>query len=118
MSKLTLLQYAENFFDSNPQLRGKVEVHHAIEKGPNLEGRYPGLFTPEELASVENLRGIPKTIEGNVIHRRKEHIRGMWNEFHKKYDRLGRIPTREEVLFQVDEIDNLYGAIFNPKVAP
>ena len=110
------LNYRENFFDRHPELRGKVEVHRAIEGGPDGRGRYPGLFTPEEIASYENQRGVAKTPEGSAMHRKKEHIRGVWDKFYLRYEKLGRWPTREEVLSHVDLIDDLYGDQFIPNI--
>lgn len=63
--------------------------------------------------SLFNLRGIPKSIR-NALHRSK--IRILWNEFYKKFENLGRWPTRDEVLKNAKKVDDEFGDQFNPPV--
>ena len=108
-------QYKENFFDRHPEKRGKVEVHRMIEgRGPTNSGKYPGLFTLDEIASYDNLRGIPLTPEGSAMHRTIDGIRGMDNRFYKQFEKLGRAPTRAEMLRHLDDIDDVFGTQFDP----
>ena len=93
------------FFKVYPSLRGKVWVHHAVEK--QILKQYPGLFQLEEVQSFENLRGIPSSLN------RKLHlseIRMRWNSFYKR----NRNPTREDVLRYAAAIDSDLGGGFNP----
>ena len=99
--------YKKTFFDKNPDLKGDVVVHHAVEQ-QSLK-RYPDAVSKEELHSLENLRGIPKEVNSD-IHLSK--IRKEWNKFYRE----NPSPTKEQLLEKATEIDNLYGDKFNPPV--
>lgn len=100
--------YRKTFFNAYPQItKSNVVVHHAVEQ--QVLKRYPKLFKVEEIQSLENLRGIPKSINSD-IHLSK--IRKAWNRFYKS----NASPTRQQVLEKATEIDNLYGGQFTPKI--
>ncbi|RVU23083.1 type IV secretion protein Rhs [Streptomyces antnestii] len=100
--------YKQTFFDEHPELKGKVVVHHAIEQ--QVLKRYPGLFSPNEIHSLENLRGIPKGDINSRIH--LSEIRVSWNEFYRTHPN----PTRQEVLDHVTHVDDSLGNWFNPRI--
>ena len=72
--------------------------------------RYPGLFRPEEIHSLENLRGIPSGTVNNQIH--LSEIRTMWNTFYRE----NASPSRQAVLDFATEIDRKLGVFFDPPV--
>jgi RHS repeat-associated protein len=94
------------FFAAHPELRGKVWVHHAIEKQA-ITKHYPGLFAEDEIEVLTNYRGIPTSINSE-IHLSK--IRMEWNEFYRTHPWA----TREQVLEKVVDIDLRYGRLFSP----
>ncbi|MGW1073894.1 DUF6531 domain-containing protein [Streptomyces sp. NPDC002537] len=100
--------YKKNFFDANPDLKGKVVVHHAIEQ--QVLRRYPGLFSSGELHSLENLRGIPKGAVNSAVH--LSEIRILWNRFYESHPN----PTRQEVLDYATHVDDNVGHWFTPRV--
>lgn len=100
--------YKKNFFEAHPELKGKVVVHHAIEQ--QVLRRYPGLFSPSEMHSIENLRGIPKGDINSRIH--LSEIRVSWNEFYSSHPN----PTRQQVLDYATQVDDSVGHWFNPRV--
>ncbi|WP_438314739.1 putative T7SS-secreted protein [Streptomyces sp. HUAS TT3] len=99
--------YKKTFFNEHPDLEGKVVVHHAIEQ--QTLKRYPGLFKPEEIHSLENLRGIPKGDINSRIH--LSEIRVSWNEFYNNHPN----PTRQQVLDHVTKVDDMLGHWFSPR---
>ncbi|WP_240355232.1 RHS repeat-associated core domain-containing protein, partial [Pectobacterium brasiliense] len=99
--------YKATFFAAHPTLQGKVVVHHAIEQ--QVLRRYPGLFSPSEMHSLSNLRGIPKEINSD-IHLSK--IRMEWNRFYK----MNTSPSRADVLNKATEVDNMFGSLLNPPI--
>ncbi|MFH9968902.1 putative T7SS-secreted protein [Streptomyces mirabilis] len=101
-------KYKQTFFDEHPGLKGKVVVHHAIEQ--QVLKRYPGLFSADEIHSLENLRGIPKGDINSRVH--LSEIRVSWNEFYRTHPN----PTRQEVLNQVTHVDDMLGNWFNPRI--
>ncbi|MED5526903.1 MAG: hypothetical protein VX447_19415 [Pseudomonadota bacterium] len=101
----TSTNYKKTFFDANPETEGNVVVHHAVEQ--QVQKRYPGIVSESEMHSLENLRGIPKDINSDV-HLSK--IRKEWNKFYRQ----NPSPTKEQLLDKATEIDNKYGAQFNP----
>lgn len=101
----TSTHYRETFFAAHPALRDKVVVHHAVEQ--QVLKRYPGLFTEAEIHSLNNLRGIPKSMNPDV-HLSK--IRRAWNEFYRTHPR----PTKQEVLDLAARLDRDLGSIFEP----
>ncbi|WP_328468402.1 HINT domain-containing protein [Actinoplanes sp. NBC_00393] len=103
--------YKENFFSQNTEfdkLRGKVVVHHAIEQG--IVKKYPGMFTADELHSVENLRGIPKGAINSNIH--LSAIRLSWNAFYKANPNA----TKQQVLDHATKVDDMLGQWFEPRI--
>ena len=97
--------YKKTFFDAHPHLEGKVVVHHGVEQ--QVLKKYPGRFTEAEIHSLENLRGIPKSINSDV-HLSK--IRKAWNRF---YD-ANPNATRQQILDEATRIDRLFGSQFDP----
>ena len=100
LGKATSTDYKGTFFKANPALEGEVVVHHAVEQ--QVLTKYPGVITEAELHSLENLRGIPKSINSDV-HLSK--IRIEWNKFYKQFDLNGTVPTRQQLLDKATEID-------------
>ena len=100
-------KYREVFFEGNPNIDGKIVVHHAVEQ--QVLKNYPSVFTPEEMHSLENLRGIPIQ-ENNVLH--LSIIRRAWTDFYK----ANANPTKEAFLAYATEIDSKYGHLFNPAI--
>ncbi|MGW2858191.1 putative T7SS-secreted protein [Streptomyces sp. NPDC001205] len=103
-------KYKKTFFNEHPELKGKVVVHHAIEQ--QVLKRYPGLFGPDEIHSLENLRGIPKGDINSRIH--LSEIRVAWNEFYR--DHPAATVTRQQVLDHVTKVDDMLGHWFNPRI--
>lgn len=101
--------YRETFFAAHPASRGKVVVHHAVEQ--QVLTRYPGLFTEAEIHSLNNLRGIPKSMNPD-LHLSK--IRRAWNDFYRSHAR----PTKQEVLDFAAYLDKQFGALFDPPPIP
>jgi len=69
--------------------------------------KYPQLFSESEIHSIENLRGIPNSIN-NDIH--LSQIRRIWNQFY----RTNPNPLKSDLLKIATEIDNLFGDQFLP----
>ena len=103
----TTNNYKKTFFDANPDAKGDVVVHHAVEQ--QVQKRYPGLVSDSEIHSLENLRGIPKSINSDV-HLSK--IRKEWNRFY----RTNANPSQQQLLDKATEIDNKFGSQFNPPI--
>jgi hypothetical protein len=99
--------YRRTFLDRHPDLEGKVVVHHAVEQ--QVANRYPGLVSPAELHSYENLRGIPKTVNATL---HQSEIRKAWNRFYREHPQ----PTKDDLLDQATRIDDLHGHEFDPPV--
>ncbi|WP_209444641.1 hypothetical protein [Mesorhizobium erdmanii] len=99
--------YRKTFLDANPKLEGEVVVHHAAEQ--QILHRYLGLVTEEEMHSLQNLRGIPKSLD-NLLHNKI--FRFEWDEFYASHPQ----PTRQQVLDYVEYIDKKYGHLFNPPI--
>jgi hypothetical protein len=74
------------FFQSYPRLRGRVQVHHRVP----LEW-WRRLFPGTDPNRLSNLQGLP-----TLAHRRK--ASDLWDAFRAAYRRLGRSPTRAEVI--------------------
>jgi hypothetical protein len=68
-------------------------------------------LTEIELNSLENLRGIPASIN-NEIH--LSAIRSRWNQLYSN-NSPSRI-TKQKLLDQAKNIDNEYGHLFNPPI--
>ncbi|GLP67965.1 hypothetical protein TUSST3_45870 [Streptomyces sp. TUS-ST3] len=100
--------YKRTFFNANPKLEGEVVVHHAIEQ--QILKRYPGLFSADEIHSLENLRGIPKGDINSRVH--LSEIRVAWNRFYGAHPN----PTRQQVLDHVTHVDDMLGHWFSPRI--
>ena len=109
LGKAASEDYAATFFTRHPQVQGQVVVHHAVEK--QVLTRYPGVLNPQELHSLENLRGIPKTMDA-ILH--KSHIRNEWNEFYRANP--ANTMTKQKLLAKASEIDGKFGHLFQPKL--
>lgn len=103
------LDYKATFFGANPELKGQVVVHHAIEQ--SVLTRYSGKFTASEIHSLENLRGIPNELNSSL---HLSDIRKAWNEFYKTHPPSST--TREDILNEATEIDRKFGHLFTPKI--
>jgi hypothetical protein len=99
--------YPATFFRANPDLEGRVVVHHAVER--QALRRYPGVVSKAEMHSLENLRGVPKELNAD-LHLSK--IRKEWNRFYRTTPN----PTSEQLLMKATEIDRKYGTLFRPPV--
>ncbi|WP_185761808.1 hypothetical protein [Xanthomonas phaseoli] len=99
--------YRATFFEANPGLEGNVVVHHAVEQ--QVLTRYPGVAAPEQIHSLENLRGIPKEVNSDL---HLSTIRREWNKFYRETPNA----TLPQLLRKATEIDSKYGSQFNPKV--
>ncbi len=103
------IDYKEIFFKKYSDQRGKVWVHHGVEQQILTKPQTKGLFTIEEMHSIENLRGIPKEVNSD-LHLSK--IRKEWNKFYKEISN----PTKEQLLQKRLDIDKKYGHLFNPPI--
>lgn len=108
----TSFDYRETFFAANPQTRGDVVVHHAVEQ--QVMRKFPGVVTPNEMHSLENLRGIPKGDTNNEVH--LSDIRKEWNRFYRPYLASGTKPSKEELLQFATKMDDKHGQRFNPSI--
>lgn len=78
LGRATTTDYRKTFFDAHPELRTEtLVVHHAVEQ--RMLKKYPDLFDPLEIHSLENLRGIPFD-QNRVLH--LSEIRKDWNQFY------------------------------------
>jgi hypothetical protein len=111
LGKSASLDYKATFFKAHPTLKGKVVVHHAIEQ--QVLTKFPGVMTPAEIHSLENLRGIPNSINSQV-HLRQ--IRTEWNRFYKSFIENHTSPTKEQLLKKATEIDLKFGSKLKPPV--
>ncbi|MEK2476211.1 putative T7SS-secreted protein [Streptomyces noursei] len=100
--------YKKTFFNAYPGLKGQVVVHHAIEQ--QVLRRYQGLFSPDEIHSLENLRGIPKGDINSSVH--LSEIRRAWNGFYAAHPN----PTRQQVLDFATRVDDSLGHWFTPRL--
>ena len=103
------IDYKEVFFKEHPELRGEVWVHHGVEQQVLTKPQTKGLFSYEEMHSLDNLRGIPKEINSD-LHLSK--IRKEWNKFYKELPN----PTKEQLLQKRLDIDKKYGHLFKPPI--
>jgi hypothetical protein len=101
------LDHRKTFFNAFPHLEGKVVIHHAIEQ--NVLKNYPGLINELEMHSLQNLRGIPKDLN-NTLHLGE--IQKIWKRFYKSHP----TPTREDLIKQAAQIDDLFGHLFSPPI--
>jgi hypothetical protein len=105
----TTSNYAKTFFAANPELKGQVVVHHAVEQ--QVLTKFPGVVTKGEINSLENLRGIPNSLNP---HLHLSEIRVEWNRFYKPFVANGTQPTKSQLLQKATEIDTRFGTKFNP----
>ncbi|MCX8804109.1 RHS repeat-associated core domain-containing protein, partial [Vibrio parahaemolyticus] len=103
----TTINYRKTFFEANPLTEGKVVVHHAVEQ--QVCERYPGIIKESEMHSLENLRGIPKEVNSK-LHLSK--IRKEWDKFYRQNPN----PNKQQLLNKATEIDDMFGAQFNPPI--
>lgn len=104
----TRITYRDTFFETNPTLiKSDFVVHHAVEK--QVLNLYPGLFTQEEINLLFNLRGVPKTINGDL---HLKALRVEWNKFYK----LNPNASRQQIIDYKMTLDQKYGHLFNPEV--
>lgn len=96
----------------NPDLKGKVVVHHSIEQ--QVLRKYPNIFSEVEINKLEMLRGIPNEVNSEI---HLSAIRKEWNKFYAEVD-AGEISLTKESFFlkKARELDSLYGTKFNPRV--
>jgi hypothetical protein len=106
VGKSILTDYRATFFSAHPELKGKVFVHHAVEQ--QALKRYPGAITEAELHSLENLRGIPKELNGQV---HLSQIRREWDNFYRTHANA----TKQDLLNMAAEIDRKFGNLFTPR---
>ena len=94
--------YKDTFFKKNPDLKGKVVVHHGVEQQVLKRPETGKLLTESEIHSYENLRGIPKEVNSNL---HLSTIRKEWNKFYRD----NPFPTKQDLLNKRNEIDKMFG---------
>ncbi|TPI47399.1 hypothetical protein FJW05_10450 [Mesorhizobium sp. B2-9-1] len=82
-------------------------VHHSIEQ--QVLEKYPGLFTEQEINSIENLRGIRGEFDTNL---HQKVIKGEWRDFYQTHPAA----TRQQVIDKATEIDQKYGHLFDSPI--
>lgn len=102
--------YRKTFFEAYPDLEGEVVVHHAVEQ--RVLKVYPELVTPAQIHSLENLRGIPRSINSEL---HLSEVRVLWNQFYKQFP-LGTQPSVDQLLDYATSIDQQLGHQFLPPV--
>lgn len=107
LGKASHSDYRLSFFTSHPQLKGQVVVHHALEQ--QTLTRYPGIFSSEEIHSLENLRGIPLNLD-STLH--KSILRKEWDSFYRSTPATQ--VTRQSLLDKATEMDRKFGHLFVP----
>jgi hypothetical protein len=109
VGKAVRRDYAKTFFEAHPELKGSVHIHHAVPQ--SVLDWYPEIFDDLEIHSLENLRGIPSEIAGEL---NQSKLNKEWNAFRRRFPDGGPMPTRAEVLKMATEMDKKYGHLFNP----
>ncbi|RJQ79987.1 hypothetical protein D5S17_09460 [Pseudonocardiaceae bacterium YIM PH 21723] len=104
----TDFNYRRTFFTANPETKGQVWVHHAVER--QVITNYPGVVAPQEMHSLENLRGIPSGEVNRKVH--LSALRRAWNAFYLANPN----PTKQQLLDEATRLDDLYGNQFNPAI--
>ena len=114
--------YKGVFSDAFPELvddLGNMEIHHAIPRRMLMPEFSPVGITPNQMHSLENLRGIAKTTldpdgSGLKLH---QVITNRWQQnFFPQYVNSGTIPSMAEINAFAKQIDDLYGDLFTPPV--
>ncbi|MEX2172313.1 MAG: hypothetical protein WD851_23535 [Pirellulales bacterium] len=103
----TTKSYRSTFFKAHPELRGEVVVHHGVPQ--SVLRNYRGLFSPEEIHSLENLRGIPRDINSRT---HLSDIAKRWNTFFENNPN----PSRQQILDFATSVDDEFGHLFTPPV--
>ncbi len=112
VGQATSNNYRNNFFKANPDVDpNNTVVHHAVEQ--QVLRNYPGTFTPSEINSPENLRGIPSD-ENSDMH--LSQIRRSWNGFYDQNPAGPSGPSQQDFLDHATTIDNQFGTRFTPPV--
>lgn len=102
------MQYRKTFLEAHPEIApGDVTVHHAVEQ--QILVNNPGLVTPSQMHSLENLRGIPNEIN-SILHLKT--IRREWDAFYE----MNPDPSVQELLDHATHIDDKYGHLFIPPI--
>ncbi|MBB2975121.1 hypothetical protein FHX49_000662 [Microbacterium endophyticum] len=102
------LKYRDTFFEANPSVPPtNTVVHHAVEQG--VLKKYPGIATPEQIHSLENLRGIPKSLNSSM---HLSEIRIAWNTFYRE----NPTTTLDELLRYATKLDDQFGHLFTPPI--
>ena len=100
--------YRKTFLEANPDINPKeVVVHHAIEQ--QVLRYYKGSVTESQMHSLENLRGIPQSLN-NTLHLRD--IRDAWDDFYLSHPTA----TLDELLDYATEHDDKFGHLFTPPI--
>ena len=100
--------YRETFRAANPEIADSVVVHHAVEQQAMRKYDAAGI-TLNQMHSLENLRGIPKTVNGPL---HLSAIRKEWNRFYREHPSA----TQDELLAFATRLDEKYGSHFNPRL--
>jgi len=90
--------------------QGRAACSHALHysrPGARRALARPSSLSKSQLHSLENLRGIPKGINGET---HLSQIRKLWNRFYKTHPN----PTLEQLLDQATKIDDMLGHLFDP----
>ncbi|MGH3117769.1 MAG: hypothetical protein ACRDQ2_11805 [Gaiellales bacterium] len=102
------LDYRKTFRKAYPDIAASVVVHHAVEQ--QAMRRYPGAhITPQQMHSLENLRGVPKGDVNSRIH--LSELRRDWNRFYRE----NPTATQTQLLEQAARMDRKYGTLFKPQ---
>jgi hypothetical protein len=103
--------YRKTYREKYPGLEDRVVVHHAVEQKylTTKDNNFPNIVPPEEMHSLENLRGIPKE-KDNKLHQIE--IDNEWEKFRRRTDNI----TKSKLLTKATEVDDKYGVEFLPPV--
>ncbi|MFC7625155.1 hypothetical protein [Microlunatus sp. GCM10028923] len=101
--------YRQTFREAHPDIADSVVVHHAVEQ--QAMRKYPSAgITPNQMHSLENLRGIPKGDVNNKVH--LSGLRKDWNRFYRDNPEA----TQQQLLDYATKLDEKYGSHFDPQV--
>ncbi len=97
-------QNFKNYFPNIPEVEfDNLQVHHAVPR--KVEYHY-GLVSPNQVHSVENLRGIPNSTRAHAI------ITARWSTWYNNHPNF----TLEDALNYAKEIDDEFGHLFVPPI--